>query len=68
MTDRDLLGRPLTDVDREVLEIYSRLKQLAGRPGTPPCVGANARQALALLWQVVNDLDLEHEQLDHLGV
>ena len=68
MNDTDLLGRPLDDDEREVLALYERLKLLVGREALPPCVAANARFALAVLWQIVNDLDLEHEQLDHLGV
>ena len=68
MSATDLLGHPLNDDEREVFEIYERLKALAAREGLAPCVAANARFALAVMWQVVNDLDLEHEQLDHLGV
>ena len=68
LTDTDLLGRPTDDVERAVLDIYRRLKALAGRTDVPPCVTANARYALAVMWQAVNDLDLEHEPLDSVGV
>ena len=68
MTEHDLLGRPLDDIEREVLDVYERLKTLAGRSDTAPCVASNARFALASVWQIVNDLNLKHEQLDDLGV
>ena len=64
----DLLGRPRTPLEDEVLAAYERLKALAARDDAPPCVQANVRHALAALWQVVNDLDLEFEELDGLGV
>ncbi|MFQ5844910.1 MAG: hypothetical protein ACE5JG_07975 [Planctomycetota bacterium] len=61
--DRDLLGNPTTEVEREVLEAYDRLKALAARPDAPPCVERNAKKALACLWQPVNDLALRFEHL-----
>jgi hypothetical protein len=67
-SDRDLLGRPHEPLESEVLEVYRRLKALAARGDAPPCVRANARYALAVIWQAVNDLDLAHEQLDDAGV
>ena len=63
----DLLGQALTADERELWELYSRLKSFTARAGLAPCVQTNARMALAILWQAVNDLDLEHEHLDHLG-
>ena len=57
----DLLGRPLNDVEREVLAVYDGLKRLQAREDAPPCLIANARFALASVWQIVNDLDLAHE-------
>ena len=68
MIEHDFLGRPIDDVERQVLEVYDRLKLLAGRSDVAPCVTANSRAALAVMWQVVNDLDLDNEPLDHLGV
>jgi hypothetical protein len=44
------------------------LKQLAARDDLPPCAARNVRKALACLWQVTNDLDLQFEQLYDLGV
>lgn len=57
----DLLGRPISDMEREVLVVYEGLKKLAARPDAPPCLTANARFALASVWQIINDLDLDHE-------
>jgi hypothetical protein len=64
----DLLGRQLTPAETELLELYQRLKDLLGRDDLAPCARAAARNALAALWNGVNDLALEHEQLIDLGV
>ena len=64
----DLLGTPLTPRERDVLAVYETLKTLAAHDDLPPCVEGNVRKALACMWQVVNDLDLEYEQLYYLGV
>ncbi len=66
--DKDLLGNATTEVEREVLALYGGLKELVGRTDIPPCVARNARKALACLWQSVNDLGLEYEQLSEFGV
>ena len=59
----DLLGRPLTDTEDELLELYRRLKALLARDDLAPCVRAGARAALVGLWNAVNDLGLADEQL-----
>jgi hypothetical protein len=64
----DLYGHELTEVEQEVLRHYEGLKRLAGRDDLPPCVEHNVKKALACLWQATNDLDLQFEQLYHLGV
>ena len=66
--EKDLLNRPMTDDEREIHTIYLALKKLAAREDLPPCVARNVRKALACLWQATNDLDLQFEQLYHLGV
>jgi hypothetical protein len=68
MAETDLLNKPTTDYEVEILRIYDRLKQLAGRDDLPPCAARNVRKALACLWQATNDLDLQFEQLYDLGV
>jgi hypothetical protein len=60
---QDLLGNELTDTEAQLARIYDELKALAGRSDLPPCAAQNVRKALACMWQVVNDLDLEFEQL-----
>jgi hypothetical protein len=65
--DTDLLGRPLTDAEDELLELYRRVKALLARDDLAPCVRAGARAALVALWNAVNDLGLAHEQLIDLG-
>jgi hypothetical protein len=68
MSDTDLLGTALTPMEQETLRTYEALKQLAARDDLPPCAARNVRKALACLWQVTNDLDLQYEQLYELGV
>jgi hypothetical protein len=64
----DLLGRPLSEQEEELLRVYEALKALAARQDLPPCAARNVRRALAAMWQVTNDLDLQFEQLFDLGV
>jgi hypothetical protein len=66
--ENDLLGRPLSESELELARVYRQLKALAAREDLPPCAERNVKKALACMWQVVNDLDLEFEQLYHLGV
>ena len=68
MTDKDLLGRPMTDTEVQLAQIYGDLKRMAARDDLPPCAERNVKKALACMWQVMNDLDLEFEQLYDLGV
>lgn len=58
----DLLGRPLTRDDQELLDLYARLKALSSRHDLPPVVTANARQAMVMLWNACNDLALLSEE------
>jgi hypothetical protein len=64
----DLIGNLVTDTERQLLRTYGDLKALAAREDLPPCVERNVKKALACMWQVVNDLNLEFEQLYELGV
>ena len=66
--EMDLLNRPMTDDEKEIRTTYLALKKLAAREDLPPCAARNVRKALACLWQATNDLDLQFEQLYHLGV
>jgi hypothetical protein len=65
--DTDLLGRGRTAAEDELLELYRRCKALLGRDDLAPCAAAGVRAATVGLWNVVNDLGLEHEQLIDLG-
>ena len=64
----DLLGRPLTSAEMELAQVYDALKRLAADNELPPCAERNVKKALACMWQVMTDLDLEFEQLYDLGV
>jgi hypothetical protein len=68
MTKVDLLGRPLAGAEEQLLAVYEALKALAGDSDLPPCAARNVRKALACMWQVVNDLDLQFEQVYDRGV
>ena len=68
MPEMDLLNRPMTESEMEIRAAYLELKKLAAREDLPPCAARNVRKALACLWQATNDLDLQFEQLYHLGV
>lgn len=58
----DLLGRPLTKDDLELLDLYARLKALSVRTDLPPVVTANAKQAMVMLWNACNDLAILGEE------
>ena len=45
-TDTDLLGRQLTEQERELLNVYEALKKLAAQDDLPPCAARNVRRAL----------------------
>jgi hypothetical protein len=60
--DKDLLGNALSKDDKELLDLYARLKALAVRTDLPPVVTANAKQAMVMLWNACNDLALIAEE------
>ncbi len=59
---KDLLGNPLSKDDRELLDLYARLKALAQRTDLPPVVTANVKQAMVLVWNACSDLALLYEE------
>jgi len=56
-----------TLVEEKILQAYNLLKELCEVEDFP-AICYNARRALGVVWQIVNDLDLEFEQLFHLKV
>ena len=63
MTDpKDLLGRPLTRDERELLDLYRRLQHLSRQEDLPACALMNVKQAMVLLWNACNDLVLFCEE------
>ena len=64
----DLIGRELTDVEAEVLRLYTSLRELAANPDLPPCAVAGLRAALAHLAVTVGSLALDFEHLLDEGV
>ncbi len=67
MTDgipKDLLGRTLTVVEIGLLEAYENLLSMLRRDDLSPCVAANVKEAVAALWNAVNDLALTDDRPD----
>lgn len=54
----DLLGRPLTALEKQVATLHQAVTALLRTPDLPPCIAANAAHALACTWQMMNNLDL----------
>ncbi|MDP2726162.1 MAG: hypothetical protein Q8P59_01335 [Dehalococcoidia bacterium] len=68
MSGVDLVGHKLTPVEEQAMALYKGLKEFLSMPDLPPCALSNARVALAAVWQIVNDLDLEFEYIYGYGV
>jgi hypothetical protein len=58
----DVLGQPLAQHERALMDAFRRVVELARRSDLPPCASANAKEAAACLWQAVNDLALTGER------
>ena len=59
---KDLLGNLLSTDERELVDLYTRLKVMSHRQDLPPVATANVKQAMVLLWNACNDLALLHEE------
>lgn len=64
LPERDLLGHPLSQDERELLELYHRLRLLAERQDVAPCISMNVKQAMVMLWNVCTDLGLIYEETE----
>jgi len=53
----DLLGNPMTDAEQKLVSAYRTLESLQEEE-LPPNARANVAEALAALWQAVNNLAL----------
>ena len=60
--DTDLLGTPLTNRERELAELYLKLKALSTADDLAPCALMNVRQAMVMLWNACTDLNLAFEE------
>ena len=60
--DNDLLGRPLSAAERDLVDLYQRLRAMSARSDLPPCALMNCRQAMVMLWNACVDLDLVFEE------
>jgi hypothetical protein len=62
-TRKDLLGKPLTAVEKRLLAAYDSLEALLALD-LPPTAAANVREAVAALWQAVHNLLITDERPD----
>jgi hypothetical protein len=60
---KDVLGNPLTGAETRLLEAYDTLKALLGED-LPPSARAGVAEAVASLWQALNDLALTDDRPD----
>ena len=58
----DLLGRPLTADEQQLVALYRQLLQASQRADLPPCALMNLKQAMVLVWNACNDLGLLCEE------
>ena len=65
----NVMGSRLSEGEAALVDLFSTLKEtlLAHGDELPPFARRNALKALASLWQVVNGLDMDAEQLYQLG-
>ena len=66
---KNAMGIELTPAETSLVECYEKLATTLREHGDelPPFARANATKALAALWQVANDLDVEPGQLYDVG-
>lgn len=66
---KNAMGVELTPAEASLVECYEKLATTLREHGDelPPFAQANATKALAALWQVANDLDVEPGQLYDVG-
>lgn len=57
----DILGNPLTPIERQLVEAHGQLTAILRDRDIPPAVRAGIAHAAASTWQVLNDLDIEAE-------
>jgi hypothetical protein len=63
------MGATLSEGEAALIEVFQGLKEtlLAHGDELPPFARRNGLKALASLWQVMNGLDMDPEQLYQLG-
>ena len=61
MGDKDILGNDLTAAERLLMEAYEGLKSLL-EEDLAPSVRSNVAEAVASLWQALNNLALTDER------
>lgn len=59
---RDLLGNEVTASEQRLLDVYVTLCDLNEDPDLAPTAKANVAEALASIWQALNNLALTDER------
>jgi len=58
----DLLGKKLSADEKEILELYQKLKDLSATGDLPPAVLMNVKQAMVIMWNACRSQDLISEE------
>ena len=61
---KDLLGRDMTATEEALVEAYEGLQAILERDDLTPCTKANVSEAVASLWQALNELALTEDRPD----
>lgn len=59
---KDVLGKPLTADEQELLALYRQLLRMSQNSALPPCALMNCKEAMVMLWNACNDLGLICEE------
>jgi hypothetical protein len=66
---KNMLGQELSEPESRLVDCYRMLHMTVDMHGDdlPPFARRNATKAIAALWQVMNGLDMDPDQLYELG-
>lgn len=62
MSSKDVLGNELTASEQRLVEAYGVLQALHEDPGLSPTAKAGVAEAIASLWQALNNLALTDDR------
>ncbi len=59
---KDLLGKELSENEKDLLAVYRQLKEMSVREDLAPSALMNVRQAMVMMWNACTDLYLIYEE------